>query len=129
MFPIIILKDKDAPIYFFEEKNFGLASKGGEQFYSHGKIYDLAGNCFVIKKIAAVKKASLLDSIRFFQPMKRVELEFESIGTIELNGFKEIIKSHIRQFNKYWIKRDVIDDLVVSISKMNSFEEIIKFLK
>jgi hypothetical protein len=37
-FPIIVIIGKEAPLYFFEENEFGLVSKGGEAFYKKGSV-------------------------------------------------------------------------------------------
>lgn len=129
-FPIIIIKDKEAPIYFFNESEFGLVSEGGETFYKKGSGYDSEGSKYLIYGIKSIQKAPILTSIRYFQPMYKVDVQYERIlENINLSDFKQIIVDHIHSHKKYWLSRDEFDSLKSSILSKNNFFNIIAFLK
>lgn len=128
-FPLVILKEKDPAIYYFSERTFGLVSTGGEFFYSKGTIIDAEGNEYHIKKIKGVKRASFGESLRFFQPMRRVDLEIEFNQKKSLSEFKDLVKFHVRKYKSYWEKKDLINDIERNVSSMDSFNKIINYLK
>jgi hypothetical protein len=129
VFPVILIKDKDPSIYFFDNKTFRLVSKGQEKFYKSGVVYDSNGDVYKLIRINGVRNAPFLSSIRFFQPMKLVDIEFELVDRINLLQLKGIVTSHVNSHNKYWEKRDLIHDLVSQIMNIESAEKLFKFLK
>ncbi len=128
-FPIVIIKNNEAPIFFFDMDSFGLVSKNGGPFYKSGMVYDSMGFKFVINGIRSIKKASFLKSLKYFQPMSLVDVQYTFVEQINLVDFKQIVISHIHSFKNYWIKRDLIDSLETSIANKKSHQEVIEFLK
>ena len=129
-FPIIMIKDRESPIYFFNESEFGLVSKGGEKFYKNGTAYDSEGRQYLINGIKSLQKAPILKSIKYFQPMYKVDVKHETIlETLNLSDFKQIVIDHINSHKKYWLSRDTFDSLKNSILSKNSFFDIITFLQ
>lgn len=128
-FPIVLIKPKEAPIYYFESNKFGLISKGGESFYKNGVIYDSEGMKFIVKGIDSVRKAPFNLSLKYFQKMFIVDVKMINDQRIELDQFKQIISNHFRTHSKYWIKRDLIESLEALLNKKISFEEIIRFIE
>ena len=121
---------KEAPLYFFEENEFGLVSKGGEAFYKKGLVYDSDGSKYLINGIKSIQKTPILTTIKYFQPMYKVEVKCEKIlDNISLSDFKQIIIDHIHSHKKYWLSRDTFAGLRNSILAKNNFFEIITFLK
>ncbi len=53
-FPVIIIKENESPIYFFNENEFGVISKGGEAFYNKGIAFDSEGTKFLISGIESI---------------------------------------------------------------------------
>ena len=130
-FPIIIIKNKEAPLYFFNnESEFGLVSKGGEKFYKNGTAYDSEGERFLMKGISSIQRASFLKSIKYFQPMYIADVKYDKISeNISLSDFKQLIIDHIYSHKKYWLARDTADSLKNAILIKNSFSDIIIFLR
>ena len=124
-FPIVIIKSNESPIYYFDEHAFALVSRGGESFYHKRIIYDSGGLKFLITGIGSVKKAPILTSIKYFQPMYLVDVKYEEKECVTLPELKNIIINHISLYQKYWIKRDLIDNLKRGIIGKNSFIECI----
>jgi hypothetical protein len=128
-FPIAIIKSGESPIYFFESNKFGLVSKGGASFYRNGVIYDSEGTKFIVKGIASIRKAPLVLSLKYFQPMAIVDVKYIDEQKLELSQFKQIILDHILLHEKYWIKKDLIESLEAALYNKSSFEEVIRFIK
>jgi hypothetical protein len=128
-FPIVIVKESESPIYFFDINQFGLVSKSGESFYKKGIIYDSEGVKYLIEGIKSIKKAPILTSIKYFQQMHIVDVRYTAIGNVLLPEFKQVVINHIHSFKKYWIKRDLIESLDASISEKDSFSDIIYFIR
>lgn len=128
-FPVVILKSKEAPLYYFEKDDFGLVSSGGESFYRNGIIYDSSGSIFQIQGIDGIRVAPIFKSLKYFQKMFIVSVKYEKVDKIALNDFKKIFISHIRSFDRYWVKRDLIESLESSIMQKMSFVELLKFIK
>jgi hypothetical protein len=128
-FPISIIKDKEAPIYFFNSKTFGLVSKRGEGFYKKGMAYDSDGTIFKINGLESIARAPLVTSIRYVQPMFIVKVKYELVGNINLAQYKKLVIDHIRLHPRFWIKLDLIDSLEISIKNKMSFEEIMNFVR
>jgi hypothetical protein len=128
-FPIVIIKASESPIYFFDSGSFGLVSKGGEAFYKNGMIYDSEGSTFLINGIESKKNATVLESIKYFQQMYRVNVKYTANEKGTLSAFKKKIINHIRLFEKYWVKKDLLVSLERSIMEKDNFHEIIMFLK
>ncbi len=128
-FPIIVLKENEAPVYFFDNSNFGLVSKGGESFYKNGVIYDSEGSSFLISGIDSVNKATLLKSVIYFQQMYIAKVKFTPTGNLTISEVKEIILNHIQTFPKYWIQKDLIDSLSASILNKSDFSELYRYIK
>jgi hypothetical protein len=53
-YPIILIKKSEASIYQFKKGELGLISKGGENFYKNGDIYDAAGNMLMITRVKSI---------------------------------------------------------------------------
>ncbi|MFT3676824.1 MAG: hypothetical protein QM781_13105 [Chitinophagaceae bacterium] len=128
-FPVIIIKPNESPIYYFSQKNFALVSIKGERFYNGCKIYDGRGNVFEVKKILGVEKAPFVDSVRYFQPMKKVLLDIRFVQNVSLDKFKDEIKIHFKNHSRYWSMRDSIIDIEKRIDKMTTYRDLIEFLK
>lgn len=129
IFPVLIIKEREAPIYFFKENNFGLVSKGGEKFYKYGTAYDSGGDIFSIMGIESIKKAPFLKSIKYFQQMYQVQVNCKKQNSMSLPEFKQVIIDHISSHRKYWLSKDNFEDLKDSIEEKNDFSEVILFLK
>lgn len=128
-FPIIILKTNEAPIYYFNESEFGLISKGGENFYKKGAIYDIEGNVYLIEGIESIQKAPFLKSLKYFQQMYKVKIKLKLQKSSELSEFKTIIVSHFNKFERYWVNKDLIFNLESKVNEMTSFLDLINLLK
>lgn len=129
LFPIVIIKKGDPSIYFFNKIDFGLISKGGEGFYNDGIIYDSTGRKFLLNGMKSIKKAPLINSIKYFQQMYLVDVNCVPQGEILLPEFKEFIGVHIKTYKKYWIKKDLLDNLIISVMLKTNFKEIFKMFK
>jgi hypothetical protein len=128
-FPIVIIKENDSNIYYINQNTFGLVSKGGESFYKGSTIYDSEGNTFTINGIKSIERASILNSIKYFQPMYLVKLNIAESNSLLLNEFKNTIIGHLQKYQAKWKMRDNINALEASVMSKNSFTEIIEFLK
>lgn len=128
-FPVIIIKEKDPSIYFFSKNAFGLASIGGEKFYKDGTLYDANGSVFQINGVKSVNPASLLESLKFFQRMKKVTPDLQFRQRISLPEFKEILITHIQDNSGYWARRDLIEDIISAIRAKNGYKEIMTFIE
>ena len=128
-FPIVVIKEGESPIYFFRGNDFGLVSKGGESFYKKGEAFDSDGKKYLIRGINSIDNASILISMRYFQPMKVVNMNLEAIDVVSLSKFKQIINDHIQLHKKYWVKKDLIYNLERTIMEKDSFAGIIKILR
>jgi hypothetical protein len=129
-FPIIILRNNEAPIYFVKGTDeFGLISKNGEYFYTKGVLYDSEGTKFSIDGIRSIRKASILKTLRYLQPMYTVDVKYTTVEKVALSDFKQIVIKHIHSFKKYWIQRDSIQSLETSIAEKNNFLDLINFLQ
>lgn len=128
-FPVLIVKQRDPSLYYFEENTLGLVSKNGESFYKKGELYDALGNKYEIQGYENLRNASLVKSIKYMQQMYVVDLKLHLIGNLTLDEFKEFVKSHIDRNQNYWIKRDVIPDLQAGCMKKDNFGELMKYLK
>ena len=128
-FPVIIIKEKESPICFFDKEEFGLISKGGEAFYKNSTIYDSEGNVFLVKGVENIRKAPVLKSIRYFQSMFLLTLKTEIKEKISIEKLKQIVSEHISQHSKYWEKKDTIESIKAEILSKNQFDQIIKSLK
>ncbi len=128
-FPVLVLKENEAPIYFLSEKGFGLVSKGGESFYKNGLIYDSSGNKFNITGVVTVRKASILTCLRYFQPMYLVEIGYVDSGKINLDQIKGVVINQINSFKKYWLQKEDIENLNDSIRKKQTFIDIFNLIK
>lgn len=128
-FPILIIKQKKPSLFYFDEDEFGLVSKGGQIFYYDGTVIDCAGKIYRLKKSTKIKKAPFLKSLKYFQPMYKVEVNAQENEIISIDDFKNLIIEHIKTYENYWEKREPIDDLIKYITEMNNFTDIIKFLK
>ncbi len=128
-FPVVILKKGKSPIYFFSEQKFGLISKGGEIFYKQGVIYDSDGNEFLLSGFESRKKAGLIKSLMYFQPMYIVKPVYTDVGKITLPKLKALIIEHIVSHKSYWIRKDVIANLTSEIESSASFTQLFKFLE
>ena len=129
-FPIILIKKGEAPLYFFNESDFGLVSKGGDTFYKSGIVYDSDGGRFLINGIRSIQRAPFLKSIKYFQPMYKVDVKYDNpSGNIDLPDFKQIMIDHIKSHKKYWMSKDTFESLKSSILDKSSFSDIIIFLR
>ncbi len=128
-FPIVIIKPNEAPIYYLNKGEFGLVSKKGESFYKKGTIYDSEGNKYIINGIGPISKAPFLRSLKNFQQMYEVEVNYAFTGKVTLEDFKSIVISHLKTFKKYWLSRDTFEALSAPVAEKNSFVDIITFLK
>ena len=128
-FPLIVIKDNEAPIYYFDSKTFGLVSKGGETFYKSGTIYDSDGSKYLINGVSSIGKAGFWKSIVYLQPMSITKVNFTHLATLSLSEIKSIIISHVSGFKKYWKKKDIIDGLNASILGTNSYSDLYSFIK
>ena len=128
-FPVVILKSNEAPLYYFEKGDFGLISSGGESFYKKGIIYDSGGSIFQIQGIEGIKVAPILKSLKYFQKMFIVSVKYEKVDKIDLIDFKKIFINHIRSFDRYWVKQNIIESLESSINQKENFVELLKFIK
>lgn len=128
-FPIVIIKENDSNIYYINQNTFSLVSKGGESFYKSGTIYDSEGNTFTINGIKSIERASILNSIKYFQPMYLVKLNIAESNSLLLNEFKNTILGHLQKYQTKWKMRDSINALEASVMSKYSFTEIIEFLK
>lgn len=128
-FPVIITKAGESPIYYFDESEFGLVSKGGKSFYKKGFVYDSEGSKFSIEGIKSVGKASLLKCVRYFQQMYVVDVALNRIGKLTIDEFKDMVMKHVRSHQRYWRMKDDVDSMEESIRRMDSFEAIIKFIR
>ena len=130
-FPIIIIKNNAAPLYFFnDESEFGLVSKGGEKFYKNGTAYDSNGGRFLINGIRSIERAPFLKSIKYFQPMYLADVKYDKISeNISLSDFKQLIIDHIYSHKKYWLARDTADNLKNAILIKNRFTDVIIFFR
>ncbi|WP_147323519.1 hypothetical protein [Chitinophaga silvatica] len=130
IFPLIILKANDSPIYVFCNKlEFGLVSPSGLSYYEDGTLYDSAGSVFELKGILSIHNASFLQCLKHFQRMKKVVPQLTYVRKIELPDFKNIIKQHISSYPEYWELKDELEELIPSIDDQNSIEEVISFLE
>src|SRR5687767_5416639 len=128
-FPVVILKKGKSPIYFFSQEKFGLISKGGEVFYEQGVIYDSDGNEFLLGGFESCKKAGLLKSFMYFQPMYIVNPVYTDVRKVTLPEFQALIIEHIISHKSYWNRKDLIANLISEIEGSASFTEIFKFLE
>lgn len=129
IFPVIVLKQKDPALYFFNEDKWGLISEGGETFYKSGDIYDSDGNRFKTGRIKGIRKASWLTCLMSFKRMSRVYLETDPVSTVSLDEFKQVIVQHIQRYPSYWAQKDFVEFMLPAIMEKNSYQEIIEYLK
>ena len=61
--------------------------------------------------------------------MYMVDIKYNELGSIDLDQIKEVITNHISSFKKYWLQKDNIESLKVTIRKKNTFSEIFNFIK
>jgi hypothetical protein len=128
-FPIIIIKPNDPSLYVFSSKTFGLVSVGGDNFYKSGLIYDSQGHIYSISGVRQVHNASLMESLRFFQKMKKVDLELEYIQQITLDELKKLLGQHINNYPSYWEAKDVIDRIIYDVNQQSDFVHLMKCIE
>ncbi|NIG55640.1 hypothetical protein [Chitinophaga sp. Cy-1792] len=126
IFPIIIVKPEEAPIYVFTEKKFGLISKGHKGFYNSGTIYDAAGHQYVINGTNKVTPATFLESLKYFQPMQRVDVNATFSQEVSLSALQHELEVHVSRHEAYWVIKDTIPELIDTINSAGNFTKLIK---
>ncbi len=111
--------------------NLGIVSKGGESFYTKKKIwiYDSNGKQFELKKAKLNGKANWKSSLRFFQQMYEMNLQFEEKSKIELTELKEIVIEHIKKHKRHWSSIGTLDGISEMINTQRSYSDLITKLK
>src|SRR5690606_38381963 len=109
--------------------NFGLISKGEQEFYSSGIIYDSTGKKFSINGANNVIPASFLESLRYFQPMERVDVNVKFIQEVSLTEFKNNLIEHVKDYPDYWQQKDLLTNIIDTINNANEFGPIINYMK
>ena len=127
-FPIII-KKQEASLYFFKKSQFGLVSKDGEAFYKYGTLYDSKGDVYKVNGINNKAKAPFLKSLMYFQQMYVVDINIKKVGAISLMEMKNVFSDHIAAHKRYWQNKDLIPDILEALDMMESYEDIINYLR
>ena len=128
-YPIILIRNKDYNLYGME-KDLGLISKGGESFYKRPiQLIDKDGFIFELKSRKNIGRAKLLNSIRFFQPMQQMQLEFIEKGQISLIDLKKMILSHIKTKPKHLLTLGTMEMIEEWVYEKNTISELIKMFK
>ncbi len=128
-YPIILIRNKDHNLYGMD-KDLGLISKGGDSFYKRPiELIDKNGFIFELKSTKNIGNAKLLDSIRFFQPMQQMKLEFIEQGQTTLVDFKKMILSHIKKKPKHWLALGTMEMIEEWVNEKNTMSELIKMFK
>lgn len=128
-FPVLIIKGKQAPLFYCDAKAFGLISKGGESFYDAGTIIDSVGQAYELSRSRTVRKASILKSLVYFQQMYLLEVKFSKSTLFSLIDFKIMLKEHIAKHKAYWVMKEPIKEMNVKIDAMEDFETIMRYLE
>jgi hypothetical protein len=128
-FPVLIIKPNDPSLYYFEKDTLGLVSKKGESFYRKGYLYDSAGNRYEIVGYSDVRKAPLIKSLKYLQPMSLITVNANLLDSVTLDEFKQTITDHVLKYQNYWDKKDTLSDVVSNCMNKNSFQEIMSYLR
>ena len=125
-YPILLISIKNNNLYGMNN-GLGLISKGGESFYKKSiQIIDQRGFLYEIKGITGQNRASLIDSIRYFQPMKQLTFELEQIGQKNLDELKSIILEHIKRKPRNWLSLGTIDMIEEWVNGKKSIADLIQ---
>ena len=76
-----------------------------------------------------IRKAPILKSIRFLQPMRMAAVKTGVVENVTLDSFKTVINAHLIKYHDYWIKRDTIADLQATLMMKTSYAEVMRYLK
>lgn len=123
-YPLIVFKDGDKNIYA-TKNHFGIVSKGGEKFYRDLTFVDSKGHVFKLKRAKVEDQASLGVSLKYFQRMWKMELDFEDAGVISIDELKAKIMHHVSQNPKHWLVLDTLDGIKKRVDGTNNFKELI----
>ncbi len=125
-YPILLIRENDNNLYGTSSR-LGLISKGGESFYKKPiKFIDRDGFVFNIKSITSKSSARLIDSVRYFQPMKQLIFELEESGRQNLADFKSEILKHIKIKPKHWLSLGTIEMIEEWVNEKQSIADLIK---
>ncbi len=125
-YPVILFRNNDKNLYRVD-RDLGLISKGGDNFYKKKiKMVDRNGRTFELVKATNVGKAKLIDSLKYFQPMQQMNLEFQEGDSLTLEEVKSEIREHIKQNPKKWLSLGTIDMIEDWIDQKKSHEELYK---
>lgn len=123
-YPLIAFKEGDKNIYA-SKSNFGIVPKGGDKFYKNLTVIDSAGKIYRLKSSRVKGAAPLMISLKFFQKMLEMELEFEELGVITLAELKAKIMDHVAKNSKHWLVLDTTEGIQEKIEAAPTFKDLI----
>jgi hypothetical protein len=126
--PAIGFKDNDKNIYVFD-KTIGIISKGGQNFYKNLTIIDSKGSCYRLSNAKIKGNANFILSLRYFQPMKEMSLEFDKQDSFNLSSLQDKIFAHVSSNAKHWLVLDTLQGIKSQIYSAQSFEELIMIFR
>lgn len=125
-YPVILFRNNDKNIYRVN-RDLGLISKGGDNFYKKKvKMVDRNGQTFELVKATNGGKAKLINSLKYFQSMQQMNLEFQEGDSLTLEEVKSLIREHIKLNPKKWLSLGTIDMIEEWIDQKKSHEELYK---
>lgn len=128
-YPVLLIKDSDNNLYG-TTKGIGLISRGGDSFYEQPiRMIDSAGHVFNLNKSKNIGRAKFFDSLRYFQPMQQMHLEFYQEGQISLTELKNYILKHIKMKPKHWSSLGTINMIEKWVNEKDSISELILIFK
>lgn len=128
-FPAICYKKDQKTLYYIEESDFGIVSKGGESFYKNLTLIDSNGNQFKVLSYKIIENAGFLKNLMMLQILQKLEVKIEYIEQLSLEQIKNKIREYLKS-DKYFLgeKTDYLNhknpmDALIKIS------DCIKFIK
>ena len=123
-FPLLGLKNNDPNIYVFKD-HIGIVSKGGAAFYKDLWIVDINGDSFQLEQAKLKGKAGIKYTIRYFQQMYEVELNFKFLENIALDELKSRLSLHIYKYKNHWLALGPIDLINEKMRQYTQYTELI----
>lgn len=128
-YPILLIRKNDKNLYGME-KDLGLISKGGDSFYKRPiKLIDKYGNMYKLDSAENNGEARLIDSIRYFQKMHQMKLEFHKENQLSLEEFKVLILNYIGNLPKHWNSLGTKYEIGEWVKKKTSISDIINMFR
>jgi len=125
-FPIVSISGDGLVEYFRDLSDLSTPPKSmlGIKYFESMTIIDILGNSFKIINYELVQ--TLIPS--WIQSRRKVMLEFEFDGIIELSNIKSLLVGSINKHIDFWDSSGDLESLLVRINKFNSAPDLIETL-